>query len=69
MAWKPLWGDFLLTAGSQKLQLGDYLAQGIDLSLVKLAGLDVSAEFGHGGSAVPGVGIGAFRSETGVSFG
>ena len=49
MARKPLWGDFLLTAGSQKLQLGDYLAEGVDLSLVKLAGLDVFAEFGPSG--------------------
>ena len=52
-------GNFSLVADSPKLQLGDYLAQGSHHSRAKFTGLDVFAEFGHGGSAVRGVTLGA----------
>ena len=45
----------MLTDGSQKLQLGGYLAFGIDHSRIKYADLNVFAEFVHGGSAALGV--------------
>jgi len=56
-------------AGCQKLQLGHYLAWGVDHSRIKFAGSDVFAEFGHGDSAVLGVRVEALRGGTGVSFG
>ena len=34
-------------AGNQKLQLGDYLAKGVDHSRIKFAGLDVFPGFGQ----------------------
>ena len=55
-------------AGNQKLQLGGYRPWGIDHRRINYAGLNIFAEFGHGGSAALGVRIGALRSETGVSF-